>query len=234
MSLHLSVVLLCHNELENLPGVLSQVTDALLRIQNEGHADTAEVIVVDDGSTDGTEEWLAKEQNPIPLSVVRHKTRMGYGAAVRSGLDNATGDLVAYMDGDGQFEAIQLMDMIVLMGAQKADMVAGIRAERNDNFYRRSVGWMYNAAVRQCLNLNFEDVDCGFKLLTRSALEQIDLQLNGNLMGAEIFNQLKAAGATIVQMPVRHHTRKHGKAKGVDAYSLWATVLDLWKSATNR
>jgi glycosyltransferase involved in cell wall biosynthesis len=234
MEKSLSIVLLCHNERENLPTVIEQVESALLKTCEQGQADSVEVVVVNDGSNDGTEQWLHEQQLDVPLVVVSHDKRRGYGAAVRSGLAKAQGARVAYMDGDGQFEPIQIMDMLLLMDAQQADMVAGIRTDRQDSMYRRSVGWIYNVAVRRWLGLSYKDLDCGFKLLNRKALESLNLQLVGNLLGPEMLNQLESAGCKIVQMPVRHRARQHGKAKGADIFALQTTVLDLLKSATSR
>lgn len=229
----ITVVLLCHNEKENLPTVLSGV-DRVLR-----GLGTAEILVIDDGSHDGTEAWLQAGVAGIvaPIRVERHSRRRGYGAAVRSGLRCATGKMVVYMDGDGQYDPEQISAMLLTQSRHGCDVVAGIRTNRHDPAHRRFIGAAYNGAVRLALRLEQRDVDCGFRLLTQRAVRELEplVTLDGNLIGPELLLKAAQCGLVVQQIPVHHRPRQFGVAKGADLFAILGAVketsrvlADLW------
>jgi glycosyltransferase involved in cell wall biosynthesis len=221
----LSVVLPCHNEVDNLPETLQKV-DAILAEIFSAPEGAAEIVVVDDGSQDGTADMVKQQSGCAPRRIVTHSDRRGYGAAVRSGLAAASGDRVVYMDADGQYDPQQISLFMSRMDSG-FDVVAGIRVDRGDKLHRRAIGTMYNTAIQIALGLNFQDVDCGFKLLSRHALNSIELVFEANLAGPEILLKAQAAGLAISQIPVKHTARVHGEAKGVDTFTLFKTGVDV-------
>ena len=229
----ITVVLLCHNEKENLPTVLLGV-DGVLR-----GLGTAEILVIDDGSHDGTAAWLRAGVTGIqvPLRVERHPRRRGYGGAVRSGLRYATGNMVIYMDGDGQYDPEQIRTMLDTQSRHGCDIVAGIRTHRHDPPHRRLIGVAYNGALRVALRLEQRDVDCGFRLLTQRAVQALEprLSLDGNLIGPELLLRATECGLVVQQIPVHHRPRQFGVAKGADLFAILGAVketsqvlADLW------
>ena len=223
--IRLSVVLPCHNEEENLPSTLVGV-DKILSELFSSPATDAEVIVVDDGSDDGTAGAAKHVHGCARRRVVSHATRRGYGAAVRSGLDASVGERVVYMDADGQYDPQQISLFMSRMDFG-FDVVAGVRVDRGDRIYRKAIGLAYNTALQVALGVRFDDVDCGFKLLSRNTLETIDLVFEANLAGPEILLKAQAAGLEISQIPVKHFPRQHGRPKGVDAFTLVKTGADV-------
>ncbi len=107
------------------------------------------------------------------------------------------------------------------------DLVAGVRADRNDPPHRRFIAWAYNAVVQRTLSLDYEDVDCGFKVLNRKAVDALDLKCDGNLLGPEVYVKALDSGLRIRQIPVRHRPREHGRPKGADPFVWVHTAREL-------
>lgn len=171
-----------------------------------------EVIIVNDGSTDRTEEiaeGLAKENRRI--RVVHHETNQGYGVALRSGFAAARMDLVFYTDGDLQFDVAELAKLIPLI--EDADIVSAYKIRRMDGLQRRVVSWVYNTSLRVFFGLNVRDVNCGFKLYRRELFDKIDLVSTRGLIDAEVLLKAERAGFRIVQVGVTHFRRRAGGSR---------------------
>jgi glycosyltransferase involved in cell wall biosynthesis len=206
----LSVVLPAYNEADNLAAV---VEDAGMHLRAAGIAH--EIVVVDDGSDDATPSVLAMlEAQQSTLRSVVHATNLGYGAALRSGVETAKGRFVLLSDGDGQFR----MDDLATLWRYRydADVVLGYRNPRNDPFLRRVAGWVYNRVfVRALLGGHFRDVNCGFKLFSREVLAGMELHSTGALISAELLTRARLRGASFVEVAVRHFPRTAGRATGL-------------------
>jgi len=218
----LSVVLPCHNELAGLPDTLGELEGVLGRL-----GPSIEIVVVDDGSEDGTADWLGQRRGAVPLSLVSHARRRGYGRAVRSGLEKARGERVAYLDGDGQYDPACLVEMSQLMDAGW-DIVAGVRRKRRDPPHRLLIGASYNVLMRRVTRTPLRDVDCGCKLLNRRAVDRLQLVCDGNLLGAELMGKAHHQGLRIHQIPVTHRRRRHGRSKGADVFAAWNAARELY------
>ncbi len=226
-SVPLSICLLCCNEKANLEVFLPRVEAVLVEVASQRAWVTAgEVVIVDDGSTDGTDAWLASRTWTVPWRTVRHAKRSGYGAAVRSGLAAATGDVVVYLDGDGQYRVEELPALLALVESG-CDVVAGVRTDRQDPFHRLAIGGSYNLLMRQVTGVSFRDVDCGFKVLRRRVVDSLRLTCDGNLVGAELMAKCQRAGFDVRQVPVTHLPRTRGRAKGADLFSIIGSVREL-------
>ncbi len=223
----LSVCLLCCNEKVNLEVYLPRV-EAVLRdiAAARGWSSPGEVVIVDDGSSDGTGGWLAARAWTVPWRTVRHPRRSGYGAAVRSGLRAAQGEVVVYLDGDGQYRVEELPALLALLESG-CDVVAGVRADRQDPLHRLAIGGSYNLLMRQITGVTFRDVDCGFKVLRRRVVESLRLTCDGNLVGAELMAKCGRAGFDVRQVPVTHLPRTRGRAKGADLFAIVGSIREL-------
>ena len=197
-----SAVLPAFNEEANLPRSVPALEQALATT-TAGY----EIIVVDDGSRDGTAQVLRDLQAGRPaLRVVTHSRNRGYGAALRSGFEAARYEWVFLMDADNQFDPTDIGAL--LARANEADIVTGYRERRQDPLPRRLNAWAFFSLVR--------DVNCAFKLMRRDLLRRLDLRSDGALINAEVFVLARRRGARIVEVPVRHFPRTAGKQTGAD------------------
>ncbi len=204
----LSVVLPAHNEEANLDQVLRT---GLRALGSNGRA--VEFVVVDDGSTDRTWSVLSSlSEDDGRVRPVRHDRCRGYGAAVRTGLEAARGDLVLLCDADNQFDLGEAPAL--LSKADDGDVVAGYRAVRRDSRTRRLAGVAWSRLVNALYDVGVRDVNCAFKLFHRRVLDGLEIRSEGALVNAEILAQVRGAGGRIVEVPVTHRPRVAGDQSG--------------------
>lgn len=209
-NLRISAVMPAFNEEANLERSVQRLNDAL-----SGRTLEYEIIVVNDGSRDGTAQVLARlaERHPA-LRVVTHAVNRGYGAALRSGFAAARHEWVFVMDSDNQFDPSDLELLLARAGA--ADIVAGCRKHRRDPLHRRLNAWAFFTLVTILFGRLASDVNCAFKLLRRDQLARMRLTSNGALINTELFVKGRRLGARVVEVPVPHYPRTAGKQTGAN------------------
>lgn len=201
-----SLVLPAFNEVEALPPMLDACASLVERLAPR----RAEVVFVDDGSSDGTEQLLKQAaEDHLWLRYVRHSVNRGYGAALRSGFDAARGDVVAYTDADGQFDVLEFAEYVDWL--PEVDLVAGFRVYRFDPLPRLLVSWIYNRLVRLLFKVPVRDVDCSFKLMKRDKLDRLLLMCDDFFIDTEIVARARKWNWRIVEVGVRHYPRTTGK-----------------------
>ncbi len=194
--MHLLTAIPVYNEESSLVSVLTEVLK---------HA--PDVLVVDDGSTDGTNALL--RQNFPGLRVIRHAKNEGYGSSLRTAfratLDGGY-DGVVTLDCDGQHEPKRISELASRL--DDADIVSGSRYLRvfdpaqQPPEARRRINREVTRWLNECLGLELTDAFCGFKAYRRTALEQFDITDNGYAMPLEVWVQAVALKMTIVEVPV--------------------------------
>ena len=219
----LSVVVPMYNEVENAAPMIDAVQDAL-----KDYAWPWELIVVDDGSADGTGQALDKRAREIgPHIRVLHLARnFRQTAAMQAGIDAARGDVIATLDGDLQNDPLDIPRMVARLLDEDLDMVAGWRQARQDGAVLRKIpSKIANRLIRRVSGLKFQDLGCSLKVFRTSVLRQIRLY-------GEMHRFIPAWLATVTspsrmaEEPVRHHPRVAGESK----YGLSRTgrvILDL-------
>lgn len=197
----LSIVLPAYNEAENVEEMVADVAETA-----ESLTDSYEVIVVDDGSGDGTARVaMSLEGRYSRLRLVQHAENKGYGAAVFSGLTAATKTLVFFTDADRQFDLYEIAKLLPLMN--DADLVVGYRAPRRDPFVRRLNGWGWSGLVTLLFGYTARDIDCAFKLMRREVIDRLrdQIQSRGATFSAEFLVRAKREGFRIREVPIRGH-----------------------------
>ncbi|HEV8340004.1 MAG TPA: glycosyltransferase family 2 protein [bacterium] len=204
----ISAVLPAYNEAANLERTVTGLAPELARVSGGW-----EILVVDDGSTDGTAavaQRLTGEQWGV--SLLRHPRNLGYGAALRTGFAAARHEWILLFDADGQFLPTEVERLVA--AADSADLVAGIRAQRADPWHRRSYARIWRALMWVVLGVWIADLNCGFKLMRTDLIRRLDLRAGGALISAELLAKAARAGARLVEVPVSHIPRAHGTQTG--------------------
>jgi len=204
----LSVVLPAYNEAENIEEMIGAVMKTVTPL-----TDDYEIIVVDDGSRDGTGDVVRRVAAEHPqVRLVQHEVNRGYGAALYSGLRAAEKDLVFFTDADRQFELADLHKFWPEI--EDVDMVIGYRPDRADPFHRRLFGWGWSWLTNLLFGYTARDVDCAFKLFRREVIDSVEIKSMGATFSAEFLVRAKAKGFTIRELPVRHLPRLAGSQTG--------------------
>jgi glycosyltransferase involved in cell wall biosynthesis len=209
-SAEVSAVMPAYNEEANLEESVGRMARAL-----ESSARTFEIIVVDDGSQDGTAAVLERLKAAHPnLRVIRHPANRGYGAALRSGFDAARFAWIFLMDADNQFDPAEVE--LLLAKTAGADIVAGYRKHRRDPLLRRLNAWAFFTMVRLLFGRLVRDVNCAFKLFRRDLVARMALHSEGALINTEMLVLARQLHARVVEVPVHHYPRMAGKQTGAN------------------
>jgi dolichyl-phosphate beta-glucosyltransferase len=194
------------NEESRLPTTLDRIAEYL---SGQGHLLPAEVIVVDDGSTDGTVRVAEGFAAPASLSVrvVRLVRNRGKGAAVRAGLAASEGAWVLVSDAD-LATPIEELGALVASGAALAAGSRGVKRElivRHQPLPRETLGRLFNLGLRVLGLTSLRDTQCGFKLLEGQLAHRLagELRLDGFAFDVELLARAQSHGVTIAEVPVR-------------------------------
>jgi dolichol-phosphate mannosyltransferase len=192
----LSVVVPFLNESECVLAVLEEIRLAL---------PDAEIVAVDDGSTDGTASLITS----VPgVRLIQMGSNCGQSAALFSGLASATGEVLAMMDGDGQYDPADIPKLARAL--ENADVVYGIRVTRQDSFARRAASYFANSLRRAILGDQALDTCCTLKLIRR---EHVKFLVPFDGMHRYLPAIFAAAGLKAAQIQVNHRPRKAGCSK---------------------
>lgn len=216
----------CYNDKGTIASLVLEVKKVLERL-----TDNYEIIVIDDGSTDGSRELLLGLQHDVPqLKLLMHEENQGYGGALRSGFAAATKDLIFYTDGDGQYDVKELPLLLEKM-ADGVDIVNGFKIKRHDPLHRIIVGWIYQEVMRLVFWLPIKDPDCDYRLIRRSVFEKVSLMSSTGTITIEMVKKFQQAGFRFAEVGVHHHFRMYGTSQffnfGRVFRTLWQLVF-LW------
>jgi dolichol-phosphate mannosyltransferase len=217
-ALELSVVVPLFNEAPCVGEVFAELRGVL-----GGLAASAEVIAVDDGSTDGTAAQLERiARDWSALRVERLPGRRGQAAALWRGFELARGRWIATLDGDGQNPPVELARLWALR--HTGDMVAGRRIDRQDSWLRRHMSRLANAVRQRLLHDGVRDAGCSLKLFRRELVRDfLPIRTLYSFLPAFAV----AAGRRVVEVPVAHRPRRAGESKyGLQAMAI-LPLLDL-------
>ena len=187
-----------------------------------------EVIVVNDGSRDGTADRVraVAAENPR-VRLVEHAVNRGYGAALATGFDAATKELIFLTDGDKQFDVREVREFLPALAT--ADLCVGYRQPRRDPLLRRLNGWGWNRLVRLLFGYVARDVDCAFKLFKREVWEAVAVESGGATFSAEFLIKARRAGYRITERRVTHLPRPAGRATGARPDVIARAFRDLFR-----
>ena len=220
----LSVIMPVFNERNTVQEILRRVRSVDL-----GEI-VIEIIVVDDASSDGTSDILRLEEDST-VKVFRHPVNQGKGAAIRTGLPHATGDLVIIQDADLEYDPDDYRVLLAPILKKKADVVYGSRftGEHRDMLFWHMMGNKFLSLVTNVLyNTTLSDMETCYKLFTRQVLEGIEIKSNRFDFEPEITAKLLKKKVRIYEVPISYAGREYEEGKKItwrDGFSaLWALI----------
>jgi glycosyltransferase involved in cell wall biosynthesis len=216
----LSVVLLAFNEKD----VIEDVVRGCYREIVERFPG-AELIVAEDGSTDGTTELLRTLAAQLPIRLLQSRERKGYTRALRDALALPETDLIFFSDSSGKHDPRDFWKLYDALG--DSDMVIGYKHPRRDPFYRIVLTRVFNALVSAYFGVRFRDINSGFRLMRRAAVERVleDQWRMTHLISFELTLRMALRGMAIVQIPVSHEGREHGPSRGLPLKKIPEAVI---------
>jgi glycosyltransferase involved in cell wall biosynthesis len=217
VSPQLSVLLPAYNEAENLVELVPEIGKVL-----EAAGISHEIVVVDDGSTDGTRGVMADLRGPTVRSI-RLRRNSGKSAALSIGIEQVEGDVVALMDADGQDDPEELPRLMAHLDDEGLDLVTGRRSVRNDRFVKRNTSKIYNGATAKVTGVPGRDFNSGLKVMRRELADSLEMygELHRYIPVLAVWN-----GFRVGELDVEHHERRHGSSKFGRA-RFWRGFLDL-------
>ena len=201
----LSIIIAVYNEENNIKPLINNIRKAFMHTGID-----YEIILIDDGSVDDTVKMIREFISPR-ITLIELKRNFGQTAALKAGVDHAGGEYIATLDGDLQNDPEDLLHMLDVLRDTDCDIVTGIRANRQDDFFLRKIpSSVANFIVRKVTRTNIQDNGCGIKIFKSKILK--DLPLYGErhrfLVSLAVLD-----GASVEQVVVKHHPRVHGKSK---------------------
>jgi glycosyltransferase involved in cell wall biosynthesis len=232
----LSVVIPVYNEIKTVESLLERVREVSVRV---------EVIVVDDGSTDGTRDLLPRLEGTLIDKLVMHEKNAGKGAALRTGFAHATGDVVVVQDADLEYDPRELPLLLRPILSGKADAVYGSRFLGGPHrvlLFWHSVGnRVLTLLSNMFTDVNLTDMETCYKMIRRELLQSLPLSADRFGIEPELTARLAQSGARIYEMPISYDGRSYADGKkigwkdGVSAlwciwkYNVFAPRVPTWK-----
>ena len=206
-----SIVLLAHNEAEVIEAVVRGFYDKVV-----SRLPGSEIIVAEDGSTDGTKEILARLVANLPgLRWEEGKEKRGYVNAFKKAMTLPVNDLVVFCDSSGKHDPDDVWPMYKMMIDH--DMVLGYKVNRADPMYRNVMSTVFNKLVNTYFSVGFRDIDCPLRIFHKSAfLDIAAMQWHERaLINFELTLRFQYRGYRVAHVPVRHFPRQFGESRGL-------------------
>ena len=199
----ISIVVSLFNEEENIPHLYKALTESLTDL-------TYEIILVNDGSTDGTLKEIQQIKDER-VKLINFTRNYGQSSALKAGIDYATGDYIVTMDGDLQNDPSDIPMMVQKAIEEDYDLVAGVRAKRKDGALLRKIpSKIANRLIKKTTGTSFKDLGCALKVIKSDIAKKLGIygELHRFISILAVFE-----GARFTQVDVKHHERKFGKSK---------------------
>lgn len=218
-----SILIPAHNEARTIEHVLRKVAAVPL---------DKELIVVDDGSTDGTSDILGRLALTLPLRVISHATNRGKGQAIRSAIDASRGRILLIQDADLEYDPEDYPVLLKPIREGRVTVVYGSRflgAHQASYFWHRVGNWMITFATNLLFNASLTDVETGYKVFRREIVERMALRAQGFEFEVEFTCKILRAGQSIFEVPISYYGRSYAEGKKITwkdgVHALWVILL---------
>jgi len=235
----LSVIMPAYNEVETIAEIVRRVRAVPLTVPvGFGPEDDAvveferEIVIVDDGSTDGTRRVLETLKDDADTMVIFHERNQGKGAAVRTGLQHASGDVMIIQDADLEYDPREYSALLQPIVEGRSQVVYGSRFRGGPTktmFFWHMLGNRFLTLVTNVLyNTILSDMETCYKVFTREVAEQLDLKASGWGFDPEITAQILKRGYRIYEVPISYTGREFAEGKKVnwrDGFTVLWTLI---------
>jgi glycosyltransferase involved in cell wall biosynthesis len=218
----LSVIVPVYNEIKTIREILTRIKTVEF---------DKEIIVVNDGSTDGTKEILKEFKEDPSISILHHERNQGKGAALRTGFKEATGDIVVIQDADLEYSPEEYPQLSRLIIEDKADVVYGSRflgPHRAFLFLNYLANKFLNFVTNALYHTALTDMETGFKVFRRELLEKITIRSNDFRVEPELTAKFFKLGCRICEVPISYHGRGYDEGKKItwrDGLKAFAAII---------
>jgi glycosyltransferase involved in cell wall biosynthesis len=221
----ISIVIPAYNEQATIVAVVDEAREVLQALTRE-----YEVLVVDDGSTDGTGELAdqAAANDPAHVRVLHHEVNRGFAGAIKTCYANASKDWVFLAPADKQVDLSELGNFVALTDG--ADIVVGYRKHRADGLRREANSYVFHLLCRIFFGIRLKQISTS-KLYRRSLLQSLPLQAapSSAMIEPEVIFQAVQRGARMVEVGMNHYPRAAGKPKGTGARMIFNTFGEMFR-----
>jgi len=223
-----SIVLLAHNEAEVIEGTVRGFHEAIV-----SRLPGSEIIVAEDGSTDGTKEILARLLKELPeLRWEEGKERRGYVNAFKQAMHFPKNELILFCDCSGKHDPNDFWKFYPEMNT--CDLVIGYKENRADPIYRVIMSRVFNGLMNFYFGVRFKDINCPFRLFKKSAFLAVSKEewIEKALVNFELTLRFVYRGYKVKELPVAHFKRKNGESRGLPLSKIPRVILNLFKNLT--